>query len=47
MDRLIVLGADPPMIAKHFDYRQPETKPTTEAEVVAWTEMLPTATRWR
>jgi hypothetical protein len=40
VDRLIALGADPLMIAKHFDYRQPEAKPATEAEVAAWTEML-------
>jgi hypothetical protein len=40
VDRLIVLGADPLLIKEHFDYRQPEAKPTTEAEVAAWTEML-------
>lgn len=40
IDRLIALGADPLLVEKHFDYRQPDTKPTTAAEVAAWTEML-------
>ena len=41
IDRLIMLGADPLMIAKHFDYRQPEASPgTAEEEQAAWDKML-------
>ena len=41
VERLIMLGADPLMIAKHFDYRQPEMSPgKAEDEQAAWDGLL-------
>jgi hypothetical protein len=41
IDRLIALGADPQVIKKHFDYRQPEMSPGKhEGEQASWDEML-------
>jgi hypothetical protein len=38
--RLIELGADKEMIAKHFVYLRPEVSPRTEAEQAAWLQLL-------